>query len=73
MSEKGVNWDKVGPLFKPEIGLKAFRIKIDPEGSDETNHRIIFDVEDQKYVIYKVGKRYRFYSEKNLEEVKDRK
>lgn len=65
--------EKVGPVFDPEIDLEVFRIKIDPEESNEINHRIIFDVEDQKYVIYKVGERPKFYSKENLEEVKDRK
>lgn len=73
LPEKGLNWSKVGPLFNSEIGLNVFRIKINPENSDKINHRIIFDVEGQKYVIYKVSNRAKFYSQENLKEVKDRK
>ncbi len=73
LPEKGLEWDKVGPVLKPKIDLKVFRIKINPEDNENLKHRIIFDVENQKYIIYKVGNRTKFYSRENLEEVTDRK
>lgn len=73
LPEKGLKWEKVGPVFKPEIDLEAYRIKVDPEDKEGINHRIIFDVKDQKYIIYKVGRRPGFYEKRNLKEIKDRK
>jgi phage-related protein len=53
--EKGTGWKKVEPLISPELDLEAFRLKIDPEEKENVNHRIIFDVKDDFFVIYKVG------------------
>ena len=72
LPEKGLKWENVSPVFDLGIGLEAFRIKITSD-SEEINHRIIFDVEEQSYVIYKVGPRSGFYSSESLKEVKDRK
>ena len=43
-----------------------------PEEDETVNHRVIFDVQGQNYVIYKVGKRPGFYEDENLREVEKR-
>jgi hypothetical protein len=43
-----------------------------PEDGKELNYRVVFDVEAQNYVIYKVGRRPGFYDEENLREVENR-
>lgn len=70
--EKGLEWDKVGFIQREDIGLEVYRIKIMPENVEELNHRVIFDIEGQSYVIYKVGPRPGFYREENLREVENR-
>jgi mRNA-degrading endonuclease RelE of RelBE toxin-antitoxin system len=72
LPEKGLNWDKVGFIERKDIGLEVYRIKIMPENDEELNHRVIFDTEGQKYVIYKVGPRTGFYDEENLRQVEKR-
>ena len=72
LSEKGLEWDKVELIEREDIGLEVYRIKIMDGNGEELNHRVIFDIEDQSYVIYKVGSRRGFYSEENLREVEDR-
>lgn len=72
LPEKGLNWDRVGFIEREDIGLEAYRIKIMPEDDEGLNHRVIFDVEGQKYVIYKVGRRPGFYDEENLKQVENR-
>jgi mRNA-degrading endonuclease RelE of RelBE toxin-antitoxin system len=71
LSGKGLEWDKAELIEREDIGLEVYRIKIMPENGEELNHRVIFDIEDQSYVIYKVGSRPGFYSEENLREVED--
>lgn len=72
LPEKGLNWDKVGFIQREDIGLEVYRIKIMSEADKELNHRVLFDVEGTKYVIYKVGRRPGFYDEENLREAEDR-
>lgn len=70
LAKKGLEHRKIGPIFDPELDLEAFKIRIE---NGDANHRIIFDVENSGFVIYKVGKREGFYSQENLEEVNKRK
>jgi mRNA-degrading endonuclease RelE of RelBE toxin-antitoxin system len=70
LAEKGLKFEKAGPVFDPELGLEAFRLRID---SGKANHRLVFDIDNSCIVIYKVGRRDSFYSQEKLEEVKDRK
>lgn len=70
LAEKGLHHEKAGPVFEPELGLEAFKLKID---TGKANHRLIFDIHSSKYVIYKVGEGEEFYSLENLEEVENRK
>ncbi|MFB6116239.1 MAG: type II toxin-antitoxin system RelE/ParE family toxin [Candidatus Nanosalina sp.] len=72
LPEKGLNWDKVRLIEREDIGLEAYRIKVMPEEDRELNHRVIFDVEGQNYVIYKIGQRPEFYGKENLREVEER-
>lgn len=67
MKKEGLNWEKVGPVFRPEIGLSVYRVKIK---SEEFNLRVIFDVNDDCFIVYKVGDRDKFYD--NLEGIKSR-
>lgn len=71
LPEKGIGWQKVGKLEDKSLGLKVFRLKLMPEDG-ELNHRVIFDIKDQKYIIYKVGAREGFYSDENLRQVERR-
>jgi mRNA-degrading endonuclease RelE of RelBE toxin-antitoxin system len=70
LAEKGLEHGKIGPIFDPELGLEAFKLRID---KGKANHRIIFDVKNSSFIIYKIGRRDGFYSQENLEEVKKRK
>lgn len=69
LPEKGLNWDKVEYIGREDLDLEVFRLKIN---SEEVNHRVIFDVKDQKYIIYKVGRRPGFYEKESLSEVENR-
>ena len=70
--EKGLNWEKIGFVQREDLGLEVYRLKIMPEEDETVNHRVIFDVQGQNYVIYKVGKRPGFYEDENLREVEER-
>lgn len=69
--EKGLKWEKVGLVDRPEISLSCYRLKLVEEGSD-LNHRVLFKVIDGNYLILKMGKRPGFYDLENLEEAKKR-
>lgn len=73
LPEKGLKWEKVGLVFDSGLDLEAFKLKINPEDKEEINHRLIFDVEKDSYVVYKVGERPDFYDSDNLEGVNKRK
>lgn len=45
---------------------------LQPPGHVQKKLKLIFDVEGQNYVIYKVGPRPGFYQEENLREVEKR-
>ena len=73
LPEKGLNWEKVSMVKRQKIGLDAYRLKLDPEETQEVNHRIIFDItDDNEYIIVKLGRRPAFYTLENLEEAKER-
>ncbi|QGA80926.1 type II toxin-antitoxin system RelE family toxin [Candidatus Nanohalobium constans] len=72
LPEKGLDWSKVSFIKREDIGLDVYRIKVMRGRDRELNHRVIFDVEGQNYVIYKVGPRPGFYQEENLREVEKR-
>jgi mRNA-degrading endonuclease RelE of RelBE toxin-antitoxin system len=72
LEDKGLKWNKVGRVKRKELNLDLFSIKIMPDDNEEINHRVIFDVERDKFMIYKVGPRDDFYRRENLGEVKDR-
>jgi len=69
LPEKGLNWDRVEYVERRDLDLEVFRLKIK---SEEANHRVIFDIEGQNYVIYKVGRRPGFYKKESLSEVENR-
>ena len=71
LPEKGLEWEKVGLVDRPEITLSCYRLKLAEESSD-LNHRVLFKVIDGNYLILKVGKRPDFYDLENLEEAKKR-
>lgn len=62
---------KVSLLERKDLGLTCYRLKVMPE-NEEVNHRVIFDVKDESYIIYKVGKRPEFYGEENLRDLESR-
>lgn len=72
LPDKGINWEKVGRVKREKIGLDAYRLKLNPEDKDEINHRIIFDIDENKFKIVKLGTRPEFYDLENLEEAKQR-
>jgi len=72
LPEKGLKWNKIDFLKREDLGLEVYRLKMMPEDDPALNHRAIFDVRNQKYVIYKVGKRPGFYEEENLREATER-
>ena len=72
LPEKGVKWNEVSFLKRENLGLEVYRLKMMPEDDPALNHRIIFDIMNGKYVIYKVGKRPGFYEDENLSEAAGR-
>lgn len=71
LPEKGLEWEKVGLVDRSEIGLSCYRLKVVGEDS-RLNHRVLFRVKDEKFLILKVGKRPNFYDLENLEEARNR-
>ena len=71
LPEEGLKWEKVGLVNRPEISLSCYRLKLAEEGSN-LNHRVLFKVIDNSYLILKLGKRPDFYDLENLEEAKKR-
>jgi mRNA-degrading endonuclease RelE of RelBE toxin-antitoxin system len=72
LPEEGTGWDKVELIIREKIGFKAYRLKIAPDDNDNLNHRIIFDIVESNYEIYKIGKRPGFYDKDNLKEIEKR-
>lgn len=72
LPDKGLEWNRVELVDRPEIDFTCYRLKIDPDRKPEINHRILFKVVEDSFLILKIGKRPEFYTLENLEKARKR-
>jgi hypothetical protein len=56
---------------RKNMDLNCYRLKI-TDGSQDLNHRAIFGIKDNNFMIYKVGERPGFYDDENLRDAERR-
>jgi mRNA-degrading endonuclease RelE of RelBE toxin-antitoxin system len=60
LAAEGTGYEHVG--LASGHGIAMWKIVVDPDDADEIDHRVIFDIRDDEFVIYGVWHRDNAYS-----------